>query len=151
MMDRRAFILGGIAAFGAPSAIDAQMVEERRRPIGAMSGNQNAQGAAEREAQPVLALRRGLNLSHWFAQAPRTQGYSQEHLSVHTTASDLTLIRRLGFDHARLSVDPALLFTPAGRPLGGAGGRKTGRRIAAASPNRFRELVVPSLRSNRRR
>jgi endoglucanase len=113
MMDRRAFILGGIAAFGAPSAIDAQMVEERRRPIGAMSGNQNAQGAAEREAQPVLALRRGLNLSHWFAQAPRTQGYSQEHLSVHTTASDLALIRRLGFDHARLSVDPALLFTPA--------------------------------------
>jgi hypothetical protein len=71
MMDRRAFILGGIAAFGAPSAIDAQMVEERKRPIGAMSGNQNAQGAAEREAQPVLALRRGLNLSHG---SPKHQG-----------------------------------------------------------------------------
>jgi endoglucanase len=41
------------------------------------------------------------------------QGYSKEHLASHTTASDVALIRRLGFDHARLSVDPALLFTPA--------------------------------------
>src|SRR5207245_8465109 len=64
-------------------------------------------------APPVPTLRRGLNLSHWFAQARSAQGYNQEHLTAHTTASDVALIRRLGFDHARLSVDPALLFTPA--------------------------------------
>jgi len=28
------------------------------------------------------------------------------------TSADVALIHRLGFDHVRLSVDPALLFTP---------------------------------------
>src|SRR3989442_8378605 len=65
------------------------------------------------DAPPVPTLRRGLNLSHWFAQARSAHGYSQEHLTTYTTASDVALIRRLGFDHVRLSVDPALLFTPA--------------------------------------
>jgi endoglucanase len=79
----------------------------------AAPGNQSAQHTPGGDAPPVLTLRRGLNLSHWFAQAPSAQGYSKEHLASHTTASDVALIRRLGFDHARLSVDPALLFTPA--------------------------------------
>jgi len=79
----------------------------------AASGDQSAQRTPEGDAQPVPTLRRGLNLSHWFAQARSAQGYSQEHLMAHTTASDVALIRRLGFDHVRLSVDPALLFTPA--------------------------------------
>jgi endoglucanase len=77
------------------------------------SANQSAQQTPEGDAQPVPTLRRGLNLSHWFAQARSAQGYSQEHLTAHTTASDVALIHRLGFDHVRLSVDPALLFTPA--------------------------------------
>jgi endoglucanase len=78
----------------------------------AASGNQSPQPTPEGAAEPVPTLRRGLNLSHWFAQARSPQGYSQEHLTAHTTASDVALIRRLGFDHARLSVDPTLLFMP---------------------------------------
>src|SRR5438128_7702045 len=77
------------------------------------SGNQSAQHPPGGDAPPVPTLRRGLNLSHWFAQARSAHGYSQEHLTTYTTASDVALIRRLGFDHVRLSVDPALLFTPA--------------------------------------
>jgi len=79
----------------------------------AASGNQSAQHPPGGDAPPVPTLRRGLNLSHWFAQARSAHGYNQEHLTTYTTASDVALIRRLGFDHVRLSVDPALLFTPA--------------------------------------
>src|SRR5881628_2519204 len=68
----------------------------------AASGNQSAQHTPGG----------GRNLSHWFAQAQGAQGYNHAHLTANTTASDVALIRRLGFDHARLSVDPALLFTP---------------------------------------
>jgi hypothetical protein len=75
----------------------------------AASGNQSPQRTRQDAAEPVPTLQRGLNLSHWFAQARSAQGYSLEHLTAHTTASDVALIRRLGFDHARLSVDPALL------------------------------------------
>jgi endoglucanase len=78
----------------------------------AAPADQSAQHMLEGEAQIVPTLRRGLNLSHWFAQARSAQGYSQEHLTAYTTASDLALIHRLGFDHVRLSVDPTLLFTP---------------------------------------
>src|SRR5206468_6384310 len=78
----------------------------------AASGNQSAQPTPGGGSPPVPMLRRGLNLSHWFAQAQGAQGYNHAHLTAHTTASDVALIRRLGFDHARLSVDPALLFTP---------------------------------------
>jgi endoglucanase len=79
----------------------------------AASANQSAQHAPERDARLVPTLRRGLNLSHWFAQVRSAQGYSQEHLIAHTTASDIALFHRLGFDHVRLSIDPAMLFTPA--------------------------------------
>ena len=79
----------------------------------AASGNPSAQHPPGGDAPPVPTLRRGLNLSHWFAQARSAHGYNQEHLTTYTTASDVALIRRLGFDHVRLSVDPALLFTPA--------------------------------------
>jgi endoglucanase len=67
--------------------------------------------AQERNANPVGArfakLRRGINLSHWFAQASE---YSPEHLARHTTAEDMALIKRLGFDHVRFTLDPAPLF-----------------------------------------
>jgi aryl-phospho-beta-D-glucosidase BglC (GH1 family) len=52
-------------------------------------------------------LRRGINTSHWFAQA-RT--YTKEHLESHTTREDIKLIRSLGFDHIRLSIEPAPLW-----------------------------------------
>jgi endoglucanase len=59
-------------------------------------------------AQARLArLRRGINLSHWFAQA---SDYSKAHLESHTTAEDIALIKRIGFDHVRLTIEPAPLF-----------------------------------------
>jgi hypothetical protein len=45
----------------------------------------------------------------------RDGGYTPEHLAGHTTSQDLALIRSLRFDHVRLSVDPAPLWT-ADRP-----------------------------------
>jgi len=105
-MDRRAFVTGLGALLGAPLATGAEQARK-------MDSSQSAQQTPACDAPPGPTLRRGLNLSHWFAQARSTQGYSQEHLTAHTTSSDAALIRRLGFDHVRLSVDPALLFTPA--------------------------------------
>jgi len=75
-------------------------------------GAQSQQPSSEGAGQPVLTLRRGLNLSHWFAQARSIQSYTPEHLTAHTTPADIAMIRRLGFDHVRLPVDPALLFIP---------------------------------------
>jgi endoglucanase len=51
-------------------------------------------------------LQRGINLSEWFAQVYDPKGYTKEHFETWTTAQDLALIRALGFDHVRLSVNP---------------------------------------------
>jgi endoglucanase len=59
-------------------------------------------------ASRLAKLRRGINLSHWFAQA---SDYSKAHLESHTTAADLALIKSLGFDHVRFTVEPAPLFS----------------------------------------
>jgi len=59
-------------------------------------------------AQARLArVRHGINLSHWFAQA---REYSEAHLKSHTTAADMALIKKMGFDHVRFTVEPAPLF-----------------------------------------
>ncbi len=52
-------------------------------------------------------LRRGINLSHWFAQSA---DYSEAHLESHTTGEDIALIKSLGFDHVRLTLEPAPLL-----------------------------------------
>jgi hypothetical protein len=57
--------------------------------------------------QRFSRLRRGINLSHWFAQSA---DYSKAHLDSHTTAQDIALIKRVGFDHVRLTLEPAPLF-----------------------------------------
>lgn len=68
--------------------------------------------AASLPAQSTVAmprtghLRRGINLSEWFAQVWDPKGYTKEHFQSWTTASDIALIRSLGFDHVRLSVNP---------------------------------------------
>jgi endoglucanase len=77
----------------------------------APSGNSSAQPTWSDEAKGPT-LQRGLNLSHWFAQARTPQGFTREHLITHTTDADVALIRRLGFDHVRLSVDPATISAP---------------------------------------
>jgi len=55
----------------------------------------------------LARLRHGINLSHWFAQAG---DYSKAHLESHTTAEDIALIKSVGFDHVRLTIEPAPLF-----------------------------------------
>lgn len=63
--------------------------------------------AAGVSPERLATLRRGINLSHWFAQATE---YTPEHLAAHTTERDLALIKSAGFDHVRLSVEPAPLI-----------------------------------------
>ncbi len=58
-------------------------------------------------ASRLARLRRGINLSHWFAQAAN---YSKAHLESHTTANDIALIKSIGFDHVRLTLEPSPLF-----------------------------------------
>src|ERR1051325_11382085 len=58
-------------------------------------------------------LRRGVNLSHWFSQAPV---YTKERLETHTTAADIALIKSMGFDHVRFPIEPAPLLADTPDP-----------------------------------
>src|SRR5689334_10771006 len=58
-------------------------------------------------------LRRGINLSHWFSQAPE---YSKTRLETHTTAQDIALIKSMGFDHVRFPIEPAPLLADTPDP-----------------------------------
>src|SRR5216117_387347 len=51
-------------------------------------------------------LRHGINLSEWFAQVYDPKGFTKDHLENWTTAYDIALIKSMGFDHVRLSVNP---------------------------------------------
>jgi endoglucanase len=55
-------------------------------------------------------LKRGINASEWFAQVYDKRGYTQEHFQAWTTAEDIALIKAMGFDHVRLSVNPQPMF-----------------------------------------
>ncbi|MBV9929267.1 MAG: cellulase family glycosylhydrolase [Acidobacteria bacterium] len=69
-----------------------------------------ADGSSTVPAARLAHLRRGINLSHWFAQS---RDYSEKHLREHTTARDVELIKSLGFDHVRFTVEPAPFFEEA--------------------------------------
>jgi len=56
-------------------------------------------------------LRHGINLSEWFAQVWDKRGYTREHFEAWTTDEDIALIKSMGFDHVRLSVNPQPMFT----------------------------------------
>jgi aryl-phospho-beta-D-glucosidase BglC (GH1 family) len=60
-------------------------------------------GTAFRRAQK---LRRGINASEWFAQVYDKRGYTPEHFHAWMTDDDIALIKSMGFDHVRLSVNP---------------------------------------------
>ena len=62
----------------------------------------------------LSALRRGVNLSQWFAQTPS----SPVRLQTAIVLDDVQRIRRMGFDHVRLPVDPEVLTAggPADAP-----------------------------------
>jgi len=67
-------------------------------------------------AQDTLAFRRaqtlrhGINLSHWFAQVFDPKGYTKEHFDIYDTAQDIELIKSIGFDHVRFTLNPDPMF-----------------------------------------
>jgi endoglucanase len=71
-------------------------------------------GAVSAKASPAFAraekLKRGINASEWFAQVYDKRGYTPEHFQAWTTAEDIALIKSMGFDHVRLSVNPQPMF-----------------------------------------
>ena len=50
-------------------------------------------------------LRHGINASEWFAQS---HDYSPQRLRSYTTLDDIAKMHAMGFDHVRLSIDPAI-------------------------------------------
>ena len=52
----------------------------------------------------------GINASGWFAQVYDKRGYTAEHFQTSTTAADIALVKSMGFDHVRLSVNPQPMF-----------------------------------------
>jgi aryl-phospho-beta-D-glucosidase BglC (GH1 family) len=71
------------------------------------SGSAYAPPLAFRRAEK---LHRGINASEWFAQVYDKRGYTPEHFQAWTTADDIVLIKSMGFDHVRLSVNPQPMF-----------------------------------------
>jgi len=53
-------------------------------------------------------LRRGINLSGWYAQ---TRDFTPQRMDSYTTSADFQTIKALGFDHVRLSIDPEPLIS----------------------------------------
>jgi endoglucanase len=78
------------------------------------TGHAGGSGSAFREYPPVFSraqkLKRGINASEWFAQVYDKRGYTKEHFESWTTADDIALIKAMGFDHVRLSVNPQPLL-----------------------------------------
>lgn len=86
----RVSVIAGLALLGAAIAV--------------------AQNSAELASERAAHLRRGINLSGWFAQVYDPRGYTKEHFEAWNTAEDITLIKAVGFDHVRLSVNPQPMF-----------------------------------------
>jgi endoglucanase len=82
--------------------------------VGGLASFLPAQTAAIRASQVnssvspsrVARLRHGINASNWFAQVYDKGGYTKEHFQSWTTLEDIALIKSMGFDHVRLSVNP---------------------------------------------
>ena len=72
-----------------------------------LSVSASAQNNSSLVRQRARHLQRGINLSEWFAQVYDPRGYTKEHLVGWVTADDIALIKSMGFDHVRLSVNPA--------------------------------------------
>jgi endoglucanase len=78
-----------------------------KSPDGRVDPTESLSVQSEVPVSRLARLRHGINLSHWFAQSA---DYSKAHLESHTTVEDLALIRSIGFDHVRLTLEPAPLF-----------------------------------------
>jgi endoglucanase len=75
-------------------------------PNSSLQSNSSAQPISSVTASRLARLRHGINASGWFAQVYDTRGFTKEHFQDWTTARDIALIKAMGFDHVRLSVDP---------------------------------------------
>jgi endoglucanase len=62
----------------------------------------DAQGTHSIAFERAQHLQHGINTGEWFAQA---NDYSSQRLQTFTTADDIALIAKMGFDHVRLSID----------------------------------------------
>jgi len=69
----------------------------------AMTGLAEAQRGTSLAFQRAEHLRRGINLSMWYAQ---TGDFSAARMDSYIDAGDMKLVKQLGFDHVRLSIDP---------------------------------------------
>ncbi len=70
-------------------------------------------------ASRLAHMRRGINLSEWFAQVYDSKGYAKEHFESWNTTADIALIKSLGFDHVRLSVNPQPMMQAMQQGRGG--------------------------------
>ena len=80
----------------------------------AQTGHAGGSGSAYRAPLAFARaekLKRGINASEWFAQVYDKRGYTPEHFQAWTTADDIALIKSMGFDHVRLSVNPQPMFS----------------------------------------
>jgi len=83
--------------------------------VGSCSLPAQQQAASQNASTSIIVrrashLRKGINLSEWFAQVYDPKGYTKDHFQTWTTAQDIALIAQLGFDHVRLSVNPQPMF-----------------------------------------
>ncbi len=85
-----------------------------------------AAGLAQTAPQPLASvpaarlahIRHGINASEWFAQVWDPKGYTKEHFESWNTAADFALIKSMGFDHVRLSINPQPLMDAERRQNG---------------------------------
>ncbi len=94
------------------------MIQINRRPLRLLPllllatalHSQNVAPSNSVPASRLARLRHGINASEWFAQVYDPRGYTREHFQSWTTADDVALIKSMGFDHVRLSVNPQPLM-----------------------------------------
>ncbi len=88
--------------------------KEQRDAALAVNRPAEAFGDAVTDAR-FAKLAKGINLSHWMAQVynvspgGRKGGYSDEHFAAWITATDLAFLKKAGFTHVRLSIEPTSL------------------------------------------
>src|ERR1700722_19709817 len=93
-----------IAFLSAAISVAAFATAQSAPSVGAPTPASTA--AASQAFARASRLKRGINASEWFAQVYDKLGYTPEHFRVWTTADDIALIKSMGFDHIRLSVNP---------------------------------------------
>ena len=76
----------------------------RLLPVVLVSVSMMAQAPAFRR---LGHLKHGINLSEWFAQST---DYSAQRLRAYTTLNDIDRVKKMGFDHIRISIDASIFL-----------------------------------------